>query len=1463
MTPSSQSYWQLPAQSAPATVMNTHRCFALDRLILVISILVVSSAQAFFPEPFSLFLDVGTSGMVKVKGDSGGAKVVLEDVSINPDNGGLAHDFSGMLKGTGSVNVNLTAVMPGSYTVTFSGTNNGQFVLGSTNVNVSSLPLTSGQNPFFAVAGDPINTRSGEYFGLEAADLALGGPLPLGLVRYVASNLDEDDLVEADLGANRSHNFASRMIAEGDSIRRVVLPEGRMLRFDQVGKNWVLKLPLDVPYQLVETEDGFLLGHPQTQQIWSYDGNGRLTKIEDGRGNALTLTYTGGDLTQVSDGLGRELNFSYSSGRISSVTDHTGERTVNYTYTGGVLTSVEDIGGHVTTYGNDAGLPTSVTRPEGNTLFTQVYTDGKVTSQTERGTDTGTLVYDENETTFTDPTGETLVDEYDASGRLVRHIDEAGNAIVMTYDAAGRRSTVTDRLGRTVSTSYHAASGLPAVITNAEGRRTVFGYKARTVRGLVFHDLVKITWPDGTSRAFSYDGRGNVTLIKDETGKAWKYSYNDRGQVLTTVNPLGGVTTRTYDANGNLASSQPPDEGVTQFGYDDRLRLEQVTHPGGATVLYEYDDKDRLEQVTDERGKVYEMSYDDNNRLTEIRDPDLQETEFTHDELDRVATVIDRLNQTSSVSFNSRRLLESFTDRNGHAMNFEYDERQRLTEFEDAGGQVWQLSYDAEGRLSGLATPIDPPSSLRRNALGFVMESSDPLGHTARVVRDPLQRVRHSFDPLGRQTQFLYDKLGRLSGVTEQGAGTAKYVRDALGNVTKITAPNGGSWSGSYLKSGRLAKHTDPLGRSTSLGYDNRGRLANLTYPDATTCTLTLDDAGNLTRAQFSAGPDLVFAYDDLNRLTAAEGVDFDHDAEGRLTSCAQNGRAFGATYDDGGRLQTVSYHDGALVVTYAYDSRNRLTGVTDSAGTDLDFAHDDAGRLTGITRASGGVASIYSYDDAGRLTRIQEGGFIDLQYDLNAAGEVAAVDYTAPVVPEVTAAMQALKFGKAGEIVSPGYTYDTLGRLTAAPGGKTYQWDGASRLVQAEGVTLTYNGLGEVVTREVGGQTTRFYHHYALGLAPIVYEDRPSGSDRAYVWTPDGRLLYSVDLGSNEPTFYHFDRMGSTLALSDDSGAVTDSYAYGPYGEPLAHNGTSTQPFTYIGAFGVRAEGALHQMRARYYDPQTAQFLSRDPLPPRLHDVKSLNPYAYASQNPLRYVDPDGEDVRISGYGRFGLDYRDDRRSDPNPPLSRTNVNMRLRFNIDASKELDSGVTLGGRIRMTYDAPAAPACGDQIYGKPGSGHSGFREFNYSAYGGYQAGLLGSVSEGNLFRPSVSYDYGALTVGANVLWGEYLSYGYQPSQAGWDRFCSDYAAGDFGEISNGEPASSAPRRTQAQQAVLDTLLTIYRHLQAVGSALLNEMIGQSGGDRALQDKMKAVDKARKSIGEAIEAMGGTLPPPPM
>ena len=1095
-------------------------------------------------------------------------------------------------------------------------------------VRVKLPPASSANNLNFAIGGDPVNTRNGEFFADEAVDLNLRGPMELFFARYYASKLAEDILAPGTLGTNRRHNYEMVLSKPDETHANIVTARGRLIPFEKVKTAWVLRDRVDVPFQLVEEGTNFLLGDPLTQRIYTFSAAGRLTKIEDGRGNVHTLTYDGsGRLISVSDGLGRALTFAYdANGQLMELSD--GTREVLYTYSSGRLASVVDALNQTTTYSYDAaGLMTAMTRPEGNTPFTQVFTAGKVTSQTERGTDTSTFSYGANTTTFTDPTGATLVDNYNASGDLLSHVDQTGKTISTDPDSTGRRSVVRDRLGRTASIVFHPPNGLPGSVTNFEQRVTNFAYQARPVRGLVFHDLTNITYPDGTTETLGYDARGNLLQRIDRANHQWNFTYNDHGQILTGTNPRGGVVTHTYDAGGNRGSSQDSGTGVTNYTYDALSRLTGIARPGGATATVAYDARDRITSYTDERGQTTTFVYDQNDRLTVTTDPDLGTTQFGYDALDRLSTVTDRVAAVRTVTYNSRRLLASFTDPNQNITNFTYDPRRRLTGLTDAGSQTWTQGYDDEDRLIGAATPINPPGTITRNALGLPIEISSPLGHTTRMVRDVMQRVTQVVDPLGRETRFTYDPRGDLVGLQEQGGGTAQITRDALGSVSTLLDPNGGSWAFTYTAEGRLNGLTDPVGKTWGYTYDNRGRLGQITYADGTTETLTYDAANHLLRRQFTDITDLQYTYDNLGRVITASGVTFTRDAESRLTKTTQNGVEFGAAYDPAGRLTSVSYNNGALTVTYSYDTRNRLTAVSDNvSGASVAFSYDEAGRPLTLNRGNG-INATYTYDHAGRLLRIDDGTVLDLQYTLNAAGEITQLEQDVPLVSSITPSSETLAFNQAAEITTAGYTYDARGRLTAAP-GNVFTWDGASRLTGRTGVALTYNAFGDIVTRTEGGTTTGFFHHHALPGAPIVAERDETTAlfTRLYVCTPGGVLLYAIDpQRANAESYYHFDRFGTTLALTDEAGTISDSYAYGPFGEPLGHNGANTQPFTYLGALGVRMEGSLYQMRARYYDPKTARFLSRDPRWGQGGGVKELNPYAYANQNPLRYVDPDG----------------------------------------------------------------------------------------------------------------------------------------------------------------------------------------------------------------------------------------------
>lgn len=1444
-------------------------------IALLLLFVAVPPAPGFFFLINGFLVMVGQSISVTVKGSSPSATVNLQSI-FSSGSGQVALGEALPKSGKGSVSVILIGVTAGSGSVGFSGTNNGGSVFGSLNVNVIPGPGTVAQNPFVGIGGDPVSTKTGEYFGNEGTDLDLGGPMPLAFSRYVASKLASDGFVQANLGSNRSHNFASRMITVTPVIKQVVLPSGAVLKFDKSGTKWVLSHPLDTPYQLVETAGNFLLGNPETKHIWTYDNTGKLTKIEDGKGNEHTLTYTGGKLSSVTDGIGRTITINQPGTEITSITDHTASRTVNYNYSGGVLVSVQDYGGHTTTYtANGGGLPVSHMLPVGNVPFTQSYTGAKVTTQTERGTDISTLLYNPATTTFTDPLNKTLVDGYDLLGRLITHTDQGGKTISMTYDSAGRRSSVTDRLGNKTSIVYHAGSGGPQTITNTEGKVTSYTYKPRTVAGIVFNDVTKITYPDGASRSFTYDAKGNITQITDEAGKVWKYTYNGKGQVLTATNPLGGVMTSTYDPAGNLLTVQPPEMGTTSYIYDLRHRITQITRPGGAQVTLAYDGKDRLISQTDERTKVWQYTYDNNNNLTVVTDPDTETTTNSYDVLDRMTATTDRLSQPTSMTFDSRRLLSSLTNPNGGVINLTYDDRRRMTGLEDAGGQDWLFTYDNEGRLVTTQTPVDPPDVRKLNKLGFVTQSVDPLGNTRNLTRDAMQRVTSSIDPLGRVTNFAFDKRGCLVSATEQGTGTAKYDRDGLGHVTKLTDPNGGVWSMVYQKAGRLTKVTDPLGKATTITYDSRGRPLTSTFADAHTCTMGYDAASNPTSSVFSAGPNLLFTYDNLNRLTSANGVAFEYDAEGRLSNCEQNTHDFTATYDNGGRLLTVSYLDGAFTVTYGYDSRNRLTSVTDSEGTSIVMGYDNAGRLTSQTRTPG-IDSSYVYDAAGRLTQILEGGAATLNYGLNPASEVVDLDITAPTLPGVAASTKTFKHGKAGEITTTDYAYDVRGRLTASP-GKTYQWDGASQLVDISGVTLAYNGVGDIVTRTETAQTTRFYHHYALNLSPIVYEDLPSGSDRMYVWTPGGRLLYSVDVGSGDPTFYHFDRVGSTLALSDSAGSVTDSYAYGPYGELLAHTGGSTQPFTYVGGYGVRTEGALYHMRSRYYDPTAAQFLSRDPLPPRLADPKSTHTYSYASQNPLRYIDPEGglvcapfvEGLGVSSQRRPALNFlKVATPMDDSPkPIDRIFVS----YNYFGGNGCFGGAP-PSPDRLPFCPPFEPPfmpLGSNVFGDPTTGDCGFDLFilRHIAFPDIPFGDPPLVLEVN--DDILASDFPPkLPPGYHPLYGNTV---FNASGNPGGLLLHDNEPPLTNNTINCDGPGDTPAQDQAQQAdggggginqaaMIEVYKMIYRAYKMAEDALAIK--AQNNGLQLTPEETRAAEnfkKLRKAMGKIIKKMGGTLP----
>jgi RHS repeat-associated protein len=117
----------------------------------------------------------------------------------------------------------------------------------------------------------------------------------------------------------------------------------------------------------------------------------------------------------------------------------------------------------------------------------------------------------------------------------------------------------------------------------------------------------------------------------------------------------------------------------------------------------------------------------------------------------------------------------------------------------------------------------------------------------------------------------------------------------------------------------------------------------------------------------------------------------------------------------------------------------------------------------------------------------------------------------------------------------------------------------------------------------------------------------------------PDGTVYY-----------YHADRLGSVRALTNQAGTVVNTYAYDAYGNTTASTGSITNPFRYAGEY-QDAESGLYYLRARYYDPASQQFLTRDPL-----CAVTGQAYNYAGGSPLNATDPTGQDPSVCGYVTF-----------------------------------------------------------------------------------------------------------------------------------------------------------------------------------------------------------------------------------
>jgi RHS repeat-associated protein len=150
-------------------------------------------------------------------------------------------------------------------------------------------------------------------------------------------------------------------------------------------------------------------------------------------------------------------------------------------------------------------------------------------------------------------------------------------------------------------------------------------------------------------------------------------------------------------------------------------------------------------------------------------------------------------------------------------------------------------------------------------------------------------------------------------------------------------------------------------------------------------------------------------------------------------------------------------------------------------------------------------------------------------------------------------------------------------------------------------------------------GYSTRYVHD---GDHVIAEYDGNNNLLRKYIYGPgiDQPVCMIEVADANAVYYYHFDALGSVVALSNAAGDTVQTYEYSVYGEVAVEDANHPNPYMFA---GVRydIEIGLYYNRARYYNPFTGRFLQPDPV----GYGAGMNWYAYCGNNPANFVDPSG----------------------------------------------------------------------------------------------------------------------------------------------------------------------------------------------------------------------------------------------
>ncbi|MFE3162747.1 DUF6531 domain-containing protein [Streptomyces sp. NPDC059224] len=835
---------------------------------------------------------------------------------------------------------------------------------------------------------------------------------------------------------------------------------------------------------------------------------------------------------------------------------------------------------------------------------------------------------------------------YDEHGHLTEETNSSGLPMRYTYDAEGRITSWTDR------------------------NDTTYWYR--------YDDRGRVVATGGTggalASALTYDEDTRTTRVTDSLGHTRVYEHNEALRLIQETDPLGNVTVREWGDDQRLRAVTDPLGHTTRYRLDENGRTVAITRPDGHEIRTEYDRSGQPSTVTLPGGAVWRQVHDERGNRTAVTDPAGAVTRFAYDGAGHLVSVTDALGHVTRLRRNGAGVLVEVTDSLGAVTRYRRDLFGRPVSVTDAAGATTRLEWTAEGRPLRRTTADGGSESWSYDGEGNCLSHIDPAGAVTSfeythfdlvAARTGPDGVRHEFvhdtelrlvqvlGPAGRRWTYAYDPAGRLASETDFDGRVRAYTLDAAGRVSCRTNALGETVRYERNALGQMVRK-DAEGHVTRFDFAPSGRLVGAAGPDAV-LSLELDERG-LRTSETVNGRTLDNVYDALGRRirrTTPGGATsaWRYDAAGRPAELATAGHSIGFDRDEVGR--EIACHFGETVtLAHTFDVRGRLTTQNVLADADLiqrrAFTYSADGSLIGLDDLLNGSRR-YDLDTGGRVTAVRAEKWTE-SYAYDDAGNMTTASWPA---------------GHPGQESTGQRTY--VGTRITRAGGVRYESDDAGRIVRRQKPRLsrkpdTWDYTWDVedrLTSVVTPDGTRWRYKYDP-LGRRIAKQRLAGDGESVVeetlFTWDGHVLCeqsTAAVNESHRVILTWDHQGrrplvqtERVITMDSPQRVVDQRFFaivtdlvGTPTELVGEEGdiawrtratlwgtttwnsdaTAYTPLRFPGQY-YDPETGLHHNYFRTYDPETARYLTLDPL----GLGPAPNPVAYV-HNPHTWIDPLG----------------------------------------------------------------------------------------------------------------------------------------------------------------------------------------------------------------------------------------------